>query len=225
MHKENTWLQPATQRVSGVNKIPGSPRAWINRALDQMGPEISTGIIRSRDLTVSGIWIRPKSVPDLPYNALYRFFDYVDTTLNQRHRVMHKAIGAAWTVPSDDIFKVLKDITATADLVWWAWPVAASEPTRSRHIVLSHQELYQLFDSGKTVSEISTETGMLKNTVSYVHKKWLAGKPTDNKRLDHEAICHLLTTTQLTHQELATQMGCSKDMIHRISKINGVVRG
>jgi hypothetical protein len=226
MHKENTWLQPATQRMSGVNKMPGSPRAWINRALDQMGPEISTGIIRSRDLTVSGIWHRPKSIPDLPYNALYRFFDYVDTTLNQRHRVMHKSIGAAWTVPADDIFKVLKDITATADLVWWAWPVAAPvKPEPGPHALRPHHELYALFDAGKTVAQVTHETGMLRPTVSYVHKKWLAGKPIDNKRLDHTAICDMLRTPGMTMQNIADQVGCSRYTVLKIGKANDIVRG
>jgi len=230
MHKENTWLHPATQRVTGVNKTPGSPRAWINRALDQSGPEISTGIVRSRDLSVSGVWHRPKAIPNLPYNGIFRFFDYEDAPAGSRHKVTHKAIGAVWAVPADDIFKVLKDITATADLVWWAWPVAAPKPVEQPpSVLLPHSELYALFEQGKTIVEISRETGVRKPTVNYVHKKWLAGKPSDTnygrKNLNHDAVCDLLRTENLSMQAIADQVGCSRHTVFKISKAYNIERG
>jgi len=226
MHKENTWLHTATRRETGVNKTPGSPRAWLNRALDQSGPEISTGRIRARDITVAGVWIMPKDLPDLPYDALYRFFEYLNP--DQRPRATHsqRAIGVAWTVPSDKIFTTLNQL-AQADLVWWAWPTEKPETKPTGPVTrLSHPELYQLFQQGQTAMEISLATGMQSNSVRYVYKKWQAGLPALNdhgrRTLNHAEICDDLRTYSMTLQQVADKHGCSRNTIHKINKAHNI---
>lgn len=225
MHKENYWFATQTRTEIGVNKQPGSPRGWLLRALNSAGAETSEGIIQGRMITVAGVWFRPKTVPVLNYPSLIRFFEYDPNASGvraPRRLPTHPAIGCAWCVPMWDIVPMITEIKATADLVWWARspdPKSVAKPESAA--MLSHEELYKLFEQGQRPYEISKRLNLIGPSVRYVYQKWEAGIPPDRqarKPIDHRAVLDDLRTNLWTQGDLAQKYGCSRFTINKIAK-------
>ena len=237
MHKENTWINTKTQVTTGVNKTPGSPRMWPNRAFDTGGSiEASQSILRPKHLSVAAIWLRPCVTIDFPYTSLIRFFDM---QINQRTRWVPKppttpAIGIAWCVPYDDIFQVVRTLSFSgAHLIWWCTPDAEKEPPRTMIELglrsrLDHAELYKMFDQGLTPMAVAIELNLMVATVRYVHRKWLQGKPsqhvnTGRKQIDHSAVMDDYRT-DLAIKDIAIKHNCTPATVHSIARKKGLVR-
>lgn len=237
MHKENSWVNVRTQVITGVNKPPGSPRMWINRALEVAGIDIGQGVIRPKKITVAAVWFRPCVTLPLPYNSLTRFFNY---DVNKRYSVSNrvpvkKAIGIAWEVPVDEIVQVIRLLNMSgAEMIWWARPLIEREREKTlvelglRH-KLDHADLYKMFEAGQTVRQVADAYSMLTATVRYVHRKWQQGKPSchmhfGRKPLDHLAVLDDLRTPDTTMQTIADKHGCTRYTVQKIAKAHNIIR-
>lgn len=223
MHKENSWFNTQTRIEIGTNRQPGSPRGWLLRSLGGNGQESTEGAVQGRDITVAGVWFRPKAIEVLPYPALIRFFEFDPNAAGVRdsRRVpTHQAIGCAWCVPMHMIMPVMTQIQATADLVWWARPTDA-KPKITASAMMSHESLYALFEQGQTPHEISKQYNLLGPSVRYVHQKWQQGIPPARQRrkaLDHKAVIEDLRLNQKTQAEIAEKYEVSRFTINKIAR-------
>lgn len=237
MHKENSWINTKTQVITGVNKSPGSPRMWPNRAFDTGGSiDASQSVLKHKHISVAAVWLRPCVTLDFPYTSLIRFFDI---QINQRTNKWvpvpeaNQAIGIAWCVPMADIFQVLRTLQFSgAEQVWWCTPDVEKEPPRT-HVELGlrsrldHDALYKQFDRGRTVTEVAIELNALVATVRYVYKKWESGKPSQHTNLGRRSIDHSAVIadlrTGMTAKEIAIQHGCTPGTVHKIATTARIV--
>lgn len=239
MYKENSWTNVKTQVATGVNKAPGSPRMWVNRALDSANPDLGSGsLLKPKQISVAAVWLRPCVTLPLPYNALIRYFEYDPNkryTAPRNKLPTQRAIGIAWTVPIDEILSVLRLLKMSgAELVWWCTPEAEKEKPKKLDEIgiggkLNHAMLYELFVQGLTPTQVANKFGALPATIRYVHKKWLAGKPSchmhfGRKALDHAAVVDDLRGSDMTMQEIADKHGCTRFTVHKLAKANSIVR-
>lgn len=238
MHKENSWINTKTQVITGVNKSPGSPRMWPNRAFDTGGSiDASQSVLKPKHLSVAAVWFRPCATLDFPYTSLIRFFNM---QINQRTNRWvpapdpTKAIGIAWCVPMEDIFQVLRTLQFSgAEQVWWCTPDVEKEPPRTLVELglrsrLDHDVLYKMFDRGRTVTEVAIEVNALVATVRYVYKKWESGKPSvhtnlGRRSIDHSAVIADLRTG-MSIKEIANKHECTPATVHAIARKKGLVR-
>jgi hypothetical protein len=239
MYKENSWINIKTQVITGVNKAPGSPRMWLNRALDTASADVFTNsIIKPKQLSVAAIWLRPCVTLPLPYNALVRYFDFDPNkryTVPRNRAPLQKAIGITWAVPYEDILPVLRLLKMSgAEMVWWCTPEEEKDkPNKLDEIgiggKLNHAMLYELFEKGMSSIEVAHKFGALPATIRYVYKKWKSGKPSchmhfGRKPLDHEAVVDDLRTEGLSMQDIADKHGCTRFTVHKLAKAHGIVR-
>lgn len=239
MHKENSWVNPRTQVITAVNKIPGSPRMWPNRAFDTGGSiEASESIIKPKLLSVSAIWLRPCATIDFPYPSLIRFFDL---QINQRNNKWvpkpdpTPAIGRAWQVPFEDILGVLRTLNHSgAYMIWWCTPEREKERAKTQtelgvRASVDHEKVYKMFDRGMTPRQVSEEMGVMVETIRYIQRKWRDGKPAEHmhfgrKPLDHLAIIDDLRTPDITCQAIADKHGCTRFTVHKLAVANKIYR-
>lgn len=189
MSKENTWINTRTRVMSGVNQPPGSPRAWVLRALDSAAHEVTQGLVRPKLISVAAVWTRPCTTVDLPYTSLIRFFDM---QINQRNNkwvpkpAMTPCIGIAWQVPMEAVLPAVRQLMASdAFKVWWCTPereVVAERPNLTglqTRVKLDHGELFECFDRGVRPHTLAHERGLSPNAVRYVFQKWKAARGVD----------------------------------------------
>lgn len=223
MHRENTWFNIHSRQEIGTNRAPGSPRGWLLRSLGGQGQEISQSIIQGRNLTVAGVWFRPKPTVVLNYPCLIRLFEFDPNAAGIKpHRRLptHPAIGCAWCVPVHEIISVSQQIQTSADLIWWAHPTDV-KPKQQASAMLSHEELYELFEQGQRPWEISKRLNLIGPSVRYVHQKWLQGIPPERqqrKPLDHDQVREDLRLAVLTQGEIAQKYGVSRFTINKIAR-------
>lgn len=238
MHKENSWINTRTQVITGVNKAPGSPRMWPNRAFDTGGSiDASQSVLKPKHISVAAIWLRPCVTLDFPYTSLIRFFDM---QINQRNNKWvpvppaTPAIGIAWCVPFEDIFGVLRTLQFSgAEFVWWCTPDKEKELPKTLvdlglRARLDHNQLYKMFARGMTASEVAQELHVLPATVRYVQRKWEQGKPSVNvhlgrKHLDRKAVVEDLRSGMAV-QDVADKHDCTRTTVNLIARDNKIVR-
>jgi len=238
MHKENTWLNSRTQVITGVNKTPGSPRMWPNRAFDTSGSiDASQSLLKPKHLSVAAVWLRPCVTLDFPYTSIIRFFDLQIKQRNNRWvpkpAPVH-AIGIAWCVPYDDIFQVVRTLSFSgAEMVWWCTPDMEKEAPKTMMELgirsrLDHAVLYQRFEQGHTPMQVATELNIMVPTVRYVYRKWQLGKPSQHVNTGRQKIDHLALLddyrANLTVIEIATRHNCTPGTVHAIARHHRVVR-
>lgn len=237
MYKENCWIHVKTNVITGVNKPPGSPRMWVNRALDLASTEIGQGVVRPKNISVAAVWLRPCNTIELPYTSLVRFFKYTPNArkYSRNKPESYKAIGIAWEVPFEQIFPVMKLLKESgAEMVWWYRPIPEKEKPKTLAELgvctrLDHAEIYKLFDQGKTVLEVSRIFDAQPNTVRYVYKKWKLKKPPEHmhfgrKPLNRDSVLEDLRLNELTMQQIADKHGCTRHTVHKIAKSNNIFR-
>lgn len=207
----------------GTNRQPGSPRGWLLRSLGGTGQESTESIIQGRAITLAGVWFRPKPVEILDYPCLIRFFEFDPNATGvrpNRREPTHMSIGCAWCVPIADLVAANRRIMATADLVWWARPTDV-KPKITASAMLSHEELYQLFEQGQRPHEISKRLNLVGPSVRYVYQKWEAGIPParqTRKPLDHASVIEDLRMNTMTQGEIADKYSVSRFTINKIAR-------
>jgi len=186
MSKENTWINTRTRVITGVNKPPGSPRAWVLRALDSASHEITQSLIRPKLISVAAIWTRPNSTIDFPYTSLIRFFDMQIDQRNNKwvpRPPTTPCIGRAWQIPIDHVLPAVRELmSSSALMVWWCTP-ERDDPTAKPDLTglkvrlkLDHEELFTCFDRGQRPHNLAHERGLSPNAVRYVFQKWKAAR-------------------------------------------------
>lgn len=170
--------------------VLGTPRGWAMRAYDakfnKLDPSVaSQSSIDPREISCGAIFKDTSRLPviDAP-RMLYRFFEiprnYTGLTGKNKDDTI-PVIGVALALKPDEFLEWDKKLRALgAEWIWFGMPLPLpGQPERQNKesITINHEHAYQLFDQGLRVTDVANRLGAKQPAVSYVYKKWLAGKP------------------------------------------------
>lgn len=230
--REDVWTH-RTGATIGVNNDIGSPRAWLNRALDtrQRDLLLADGSVYPKQLTVAGIWRRGHALPIMQVYTLYRYFrmkelESIVRASQGRDRIWYPAIGLVVAMPFEDIIETRQRFyEAGAEWIWWSRPgnVPAAE-THQRQTV-DHQAVYELLESGMDPIDIAQKMKYKIDSVKYVKRKWEEGLPVKIQRepaYDRLAVEDAIRSGRM-RKEIAAEFGISGYTVHKIAKDIGEV--
>lgn len=225
--KENTWEHVQQNIFYGSNTVLGSPRGWLQRAIGHSQPDLGQHetSLDPRKITVAGIWRRTQPLPDTgTWPAIYRFFRITDN-LRKINRAkpedFYSVTGMAVAVPTDHIFHVYQHFRQTADWVWVHWPTGQTQTTPRRSIrELDHALLYNLFDQGLKIKQVSDKLDISVQSVTYVYHKWQDGRPPTRQRsrdINQESVAQDIRLGD-SIAEIARRYDISRTMVYKIKK-------
>jgi Mor family transcriptional regulator len=224
----NSWENVKTGTWYGCNTILGNPRGWLQRAVGvkQADLGLHASSLQPNAITVAGIWPRTAQMPDSQsWPAIYRYFSIVpDLRRANRARPeeFYPVIGMGIAVPGDQAWEYYRSLKTTgAEWLWFDLPGPLKSSNAGQHAPLpDHEELYSLFDAGRTPRELSRERNLVPNSVYYVFRKWQAGlSPARKERatVDHEQVIQDLRLG-ISPSSLTQKYGVSRSMIHKIKQ-------
>jgi Mor family transcriptional regulator len=225
--KENNWENTRLGIYYGSNTILGSPRGWLQRAVEFKQTDIAQHetSLDPRLITVAGIWRREQPLPDTgSWPALYRFFRLTENLRRAgraRPEEFYPVIGMAVAVPQDSIYRVYTEYRRSAEWVWMNWPVKFTVPRSLKTIrELDHAEIYGLFDRGLTKQQVAHQLDLSVQSVAYVYGKWSTGQSPERrprKTQDRESVLRDLRSGMRV-VEVAEKYNCSRTQIYKIQK-------
>lgn len=180
----NQWTHTKTNTTLSNTTQLGSPRAWLNRAVEtrQQDLNIETSSLRPEQISVGGVWIRPCVLPPLGnYPALYRFFE-TGTEPNARGEPQ-RVIGIAAAVPVNQMLETVKRFRESGAV--WTWfntpSHVALREVLSKHgnpiKRVDHSRAYDLFDQGFSQQEVAERLDANLPNIYHIYKKWKNNYP------------------------------------------------
>lgn len=225
--KENTWEHVCNGTHYGSNTVLGSPRGWLQRAIGHSQPDLGQHetSLDPRKITVAGIWRRTQALPDTgQWSALYRFFQITNNLRRisrARPEEFYPVIGMAVAVPADRILEVYNQFRTTAEWVWVHWPTGETSTTPRRSIrELDHALLYNLFDQGLKIKQVSDKLEVSVQSVTYVYHKWEDGRPPTRQRsrdINQESVAQDIRLGDPV-AEIARRYDISRTMVYKIKQ-------
>lgn len=225
--QENIWTNTRTHVVYGPNNVLGSPRGWLQRAVDvkQADLGLHATSLDPRRLSVAGIWTRLQPLPDTgTWPALYRYFRLIENPRRisrAKESEFFPVIGMAVAVPHDQVWTVYRHFQQTAIWTWWSWPRDSTQrPAPRNQRELDHADLYQRFDQGHSVKKVAQDLNLLSNSVAYVYKKWQDGQPPvrkPRKQVDHAAVAEDLRMGRSV-ADIVREYDISRTMVYKIGQ-------
>jgi len=227
--KQNSWENTRNHQYYGPNTPLGSPKGWLQRAIGANQAELGlhSTSLDPKQITVAGIWRRGETLPDTgTWSAIYRFFHITDDLRRMgraKNEDFYPVLGMAVAVPEAHVFEAYQQFRRTAQWVWWSLPQSTKSPAKPMK-ELDHQQLYDLFEQGKTVQEVARDLRLLVNSVHYVYQKWQAGLPAVRKsrsRVDHDSVAQDLRMG-VSVTELSQRYDVSRTAIYKIKQAHKI---
>lgn len=179
--RENVWTNTKTRIETTATRGLGSPRAWVNRALDYRGVDLylhpTTPV--PRQISVAGVWREGTPSLQLPYYSIIRIWrGSTNLTGRPGSEQTSRYVGHGYVVPMNQVMSVYNQLVASgAEWVWWSRPEQPKSNERSvselkHNKKLDHDRIFQLLDQGLSTTQIALEIGSSEPAVFYVKKKW-----------------------------------------------------